>query len=52
MSGIGDVVADGEAVATEYFDLQGRKLAGETNGVVIKKMTMTDGSVKAVKVVK
>lgn len=52
MSGIGDVVADGEAVATEYFDLQGRKFAGETNGVVIKKMTMTDGSVKAVKVVK
>lgn len=52
MSGIGDVVADGEAVATEYFDLQGRKLAGEANGVVIKKMTMADGSVKAVKVVK
>ena len=52
MSGIGDVVADGEAVATEYFDLQGRKLAGEANGIVIKKMTMADGSVKAVKVVK
>ncbi len=52
MSGIGDVVADGEAVATEYFDLQGRKLAGEANGVVIKKMTMADGSVKAIKVVK
>lgn len=52
LSGIGDVVADGETVATEYFDLQGRKLAGEANGVVIKKMTMADGSVKAVKVVK
>ena len=52
MSGIGDVVADGEALATEYFDLQGRKLAGEANGIVIKKMTMADGSVKAVKVVK
>ncbi|WP_290150086.1 hypothetical protein [Muribaculum intestinale] len=52
LSGIGDVVADGEAVATEYFDLQGRKLAGEAHGVVIKKMTMADGSVKAVKVVK
>lgn len=52
MSGIGDVVADGEVVATEYFDLQGRKISGEANGVVIKKMTMTDGSVKTVKVVK
>jgi len=52
MSGIGDVVADGEAVATEYFDLQGRKISGEANGVVIKKMTMADGSVKTVKVVK
>lgn len=52
LSGIGDVVADSEAVGTEYFDLQGRKLAGEANGIVIKKMTMADGSVKAVKVVK
>ena len=52
LSGIGDVVADGEAIATEYFDLQGRKLAGEANGIVIKKMTMADGSVKTVKVVK
>lgn len=52
MSGIGDVVADGEAVATEYFDLQGRKVAGEAKGIMIKKMTMADGSVKAVKVVK
>lgn len=52
-SGIEDVVAnDGEAVATEYFDLQGRKVAGEAKGIMIKKMTMADGSVKAVKVVK
>lgn len=47
-----DVINDIEAVATEYFDLQGRKLAGDANGIVIKKMTMADGSVKAVKVVK
>ncbi|WP_295731574.1 hypothetical protein [uncultured Muribaculum sp.] len=51
-SGIGDIVADGEAVASEYFDLQGRKVAGEAKGIMIKKMTMADGSVKAVKVVK
>lgn len=53
-SGIDGIEAgiDGEAVASEYFDLQGRKVAGEAKGIMIKKMTMADGSVKAVKVVK
>ncbi len=51
-SAIGSVVADGEAVATELYDLQGRKLSGDAQGIVVKKMTMADGSVKTVKVVK
>lgn len=51
-SGVGTVVADTEVVATECFDLAGRKVAADAQGLMIQKVTMADGSVKAVKVVK
>lgn len=52
-SGI-EIIENGvETVASEYYDLQGRKLYGEpVNGLFIRKDVKADGSVKAVKVVK
>ena len=41
----------GDVVATEYFDMLGRK-ADKAHGLVVKKMRYADGSVKSVKVVK
>lgn len=41
----------GDVVATEYFDMLGRK-ADKSHGLVVKKMRYADGSVKSVKVVK
>ena len=54
LSGIEGVVDNGvENVASEYYDLQGRKLSVEPlNGLFIRKDIKADGSVKAVKVVK
>jgi len=54
LSGIEGVVDNGvETVASEYYDLQGRKLSVEPlNGLFIRKDLKADGSVKAVKVVK
>jgi len=39
-----------KATAIEYFDLQGRKVNADRKGMLIKKSTMADGSVKSVKV--
>lgn len=54
LSGIEGVVDNGvETVASEYYDLQGRKLYNEpANGLFIRKDIKADGSVKSVKVVK
>ena len=54
LSGIEGVVDNGvETVASEYYDLQGRKLYNEpVNGLFIRKDIKADGSVKSVKVVK
>ena len=41
----------GDVVATEYFDMLGRK-ADKAHGLVVKKMRYADGSVKSVKVEK
>lgn len=52
-SGIGSVTAEeGEVVATEYFDLSGRRINGAQNGVSVKVMKYADGTSKAVKVIK
>lgn len=54
LSGIEGVVDNGvETVASEYYDLQGRKLYNEpANGLFIRKDIKADGSVKAVKIAK
>lgn len=52
-SGIEIVEEAVETVASEYYDLQGRKLYNEpANGLFIRKDIKADGSVKSVKVVK
>ena len=51
-AGIDGVTSNkGDVVATEYFDMLGRK-ADKAHGLVVKKMRYADGSVKSVKVVK
>jgi len=45
-------VADKNVVATEYFDLTGRKVTKDTEGVVILKNTFDDGSVSTSKTIK
>ncbi len=53
-NGIEAVMAEGDAtvVKTEYFDVLGRKLsAAPANGIAIQKQTLSNGAVKADKVV-
>lgn len=47
---LGDNAADIET--SEYYDLQGRRVVNPANGMYIRRDVMTDGSVKAVKVVR
>ena len=47
------VGTDAEIVSNKYFDLQGREIKNvPENGVFIQQSTLTDGSVKSVKVVR
>jgi len=47
------VGTDAEIVSSKYFDLQGREIKNvPENGVFIQQSTLTDGSVKSVKVVR
>lgn len=39
-------------IAETYYDLQGRRVAADTKGFVIKKVTYADGSVKTFKLLK
>lgn len=41
-----------DVVKTEYFDLNGRRILNPAKGICISRSTMSDGSVKTVKVVK
>lgn len=45
------IAADEEAVATVYYDLQGRKVENPDRGIFVKKSTMSDGTVRTAKVV-
>lgn len=51
---VGISVAEGDSKisATEYYDLNGRKITNPTKGVFIKKTIMEDGSVKTTKTVR
>jgi hypothetical protein len=45
------IVEDADVVATEYFDLAGRKVAQPAQGLYIKRMTLSNGQVKTLKTV-
>lgn len=50
---IEDVTVDAEVVAVEYFNIQGQQLNAEPeNGLFIKKEVLSNGTVKASKIVK
>lgn len=52
-TGIEEIVSDAEVVATNYIDLQGRKLSAEpANGLFIRQDIKADGTTTAVKIVK
>lgn len=51
VAGVKDI-QDAEAVATEYFDLSGVKVARPDKGIFIKRTVMSDGSVRISKEVK
>lgn len=48
-TGIG--VIEAETAATEWYDLAGMRVKNPTQGIYVKRMTMTDGTVKTVKTV-
>lgn len=50
-SAVEGIAADAEPVGTEYFDLAGRRLGQPAEGVLIKRVTYSDGSVKTFKTV-
>ncbi|MDE6491520.1 MAG: hypothetical protein K2L49_10220, partial [Muribaculaceae bacterium] len=53
VSGIGSVEADAEVVASEYFDMMGRKLNAEPqSGMFIRKDLKADGTTVATKLAK
>lgn len=41
--------SEGDAETSEYFNLSGLRVASPTQGIFLKKITLTDGSVKTVK---
>lgn len=52
VASVADVKASAQVVNTEYFDITGRKISGKDRGLKICRQTMSDGSVKVVKVMK
>lgn len=48
-AGISAITASKEVTGVEYYDLTGRKLDNPTTGLVIKRTTYSDGSVKSIK---
>ena len=51
-SGIGENVADKQAVKVAYYNLNGVETANPANGIFVKVSTFADGTAKAEKVVK
>lgn len=46
------IESEAAVVVEEYFDLQGRRISGDADGIRIVKKTMSDGSVSTFKTVK
>lgn len=51
-AGIADVTESANVRRIEWYDLNGRRINNGARGVVIRKQTMSDGTVRATKVVK
>ena len=51
-TGINDLTANKQVASTTYFDMAGRKVSQPTDGVFVKSVRYTDGTVVTVKVVK
>lgn len=51
-SGIDNVDADAAVKNVQYFDITGRRIVNPSNGVYIKRVEYTNGTVKAVKIAK
>ena len=51
-SGIGSAILSSQAVATSYYDLQGRLTTMPQKGIYVKSLHMADGTVKNVKVLR
>ncbi len=47
-----DLSQAASAVKTELFDINGRKVTGKTNGVIIKRITLSDGTIHTGKLIK
>lgn len=51
-TGVEDITTDAEVVSTRYYNVEGRELAEPAQGVTIVVNTLSDGTVKATKVLK
>lgn len=51
-SAVESIAVETQTVSSEYFDLQGRKVANPGKGIYIRQDLKSDGSVKSVKVLK
>ena len=51
-TGINDLTANKQVASTTYFDMAGRKVSQPTDGVFVKSVRYTDGTVVTVKVIK
>ena len=45
------IINDSDIKSVEYYDIAGRKVVGTTNGVVIKRLTLKDGTVRNIKTI-
>lgn len=52
VTGINDLTANKQVASTSYFNMAGRQVSQPTNGVFVKSVRYTDGTVITVKVVK
>ena len=52
VTGINDLTANKQVASTTYFDMAGRQVSNPTDGVFVKSVRYTDGTVVTVKVIK
>jgi len=52
LDSVNGINVDKYVVGEEYYDLSGRRIAGNENGFAIKRIKYNDGSVSVVKVIR